>query len=196
MAEAADRPASPRLVLASASPRRLELLRLAGLEPEVRPADIDERPHPGEPPASYVARLAREKAERCAHAPDEVVLAADTTVAVDGEPLGKARDADEAEGMLRRLSGRRHTVRSGVAVVADGAVTDRVVSTDVWMAALTDAEIAAYVATGEPIGKAGGYAIQGRAAVLVARIDGSWTNVVGLPMVETRELLRAAGVTR
>lgn len=160
----------------------------------MRPVDIDERPRPAEPPTDYVARLAREKADRARRAAREVVLAADTTVAVDGEPLGKAADSADAARMLRRLAGRRHTVHSGVAVVSGDTVAERVVSTDVWMAELSEDEIAAYVATGEPIGKAGGYAIQGRAAVLVERIDGSWTNVVGLPMTQTRDLLRAFGV--
>ena len=190
-ADAAGRP----LALASASPRRLDLLRLAGVEPVVCPVDVDETPHPAEDPVAYVRRLAREKA-RCATAPaGSVVLAADTTVALDGEALGKPRGEADAIAMLQRLRGRAHTVSTGVAVVdAAGAIAETVVTTEVVLAPLTDAAIHAYVATGEPLDKAGAYGIQGAAAVFVASINGSWTNVVGLPVVETLELLRAAGV--
>ena len=185
----------PVLVLASGSPRRVELLRLAGLEPVVRPPDIDESRRAGEGAVAYVARLARDKA-RCA--PVEagtVVLAADTAVVLDGDLLGKPSDAEDAAAMLMRLRGRSHRVSTGVAVLtAAGALAETVVTTEVAMAPLTDAAITGYVATGEPLDKAGGYGIQGRAAAFVARIDGSWTNVVGLPLVETLDLLRDAGV--
>lgn len=187
--------ADSSLVLASASPRRLDLLRLAGLEPLVCPADIDESRRPDEPAVAYVARLAREKA-RCAPVePGTVVLAADTAVVLDAELLGKPGDAAEAVAMLRRLRGRAHRVSTGVAVVPPGGgLAETVVTTEVVMAALSDAAIDAYVATGEPLDKAGAYGIQGRAAAFVERIDGSWTNVVGLPLVETLDLLRDAGV--
>ena len=183
-----------RLILASASPRRLELLRLAGLEPEVRPANIDESPLDGEDAVPHVLRLARDKA--CAIAPDgAVVLGADTTVTVDGAVLGKPRDADEAVRMLSTLRGRSHVVWTGVAVAAPGdRVVETVVSTEVEFAPLSDAAIAAYVATGEPLDKAGAYGIQGRAAAFISRINGSWSNVVGLPLVETLDMLRDAGL--
>ena len=181
-------------MLASASPRRVELLRLAGLEPAVRPVDVDETRLPGEDPATYVRRLAVQKA-RAAPVDGSVVLAADTAVVVDGDVLGKPADADDARTMLRRLSGCAHRVSSGVAVRGVGGdVSTLVVTTEVVMTTLSDAAIAAYVATGEPLDKAGGYGIQGRAAAFVERLDGSWTNVVGLPLVESLRLLRAAGV--
>ena len=188
--------AEPRLILASASPRRLELLRLAGLEPVVSPADIDEALRAGEEPAAYVERLAREKARAISADTGAVVLGADTAVVIDGEILGKPRDAQEAVAMLRRLRGRDHIVSTGVGVVnAAGSAAATVVTTAVVMAPISDAAIDAYVATGEPLDKAGGYGIQGRAAAFVTRIEGSWTNVVGLPLVETLELLGAAGIT-
>jgi septum formation protein len=185
---------APRLILASASPRRLELLRLAGLEPVVQPADIDETPLHGEDPVPHVLRLARDKA--CAvTADDAVVLGADTTVVLDGEVLGKPADAATAVAMLSRLRGRTHTVWTAVAVTDPlGRVAETVVSTEVVFAPLSDAAIAAYVGTGEPLDKAGAYGIQGRAAAFIPRINGSWSNVVGLPLVETLELLRDAGV--
>jgi septum formation protein len=183
------------LVLASGSPRRLELLRAAGLEPLVRPPDVDEAPRPGEAPVPYVARVARDKVRAVPREDGEVVLAADTTVVIDGEPLGKPADAAHAADLLRRLTGSAHHVTTAVAVLdAAGALTESVVTTEVRMVALDDAAIAAYVATGEPLDKAGAYAIQGRAAALVERIDGSYTNVVGMPLVETLRLLAAAGI--
>ena len=183
-------------MLASGSPRRRELLLLAGLEAVVRPADVDETQHDGEDPISYVVRLAKLKACAVPAAEDEVVLAADTTVVLDGQILGKPRDAEDAVAMLQRLRGRAHTVSTGVAVAQpSGAVAETVVTTDVVMAPISDAAIRAYVAGGEPLDKAGSYGIQGQAAAFVARISGSWTNVVGLPVVETLEMLRDAGVT-
>ena len=185
-----------RLVLASGSPRRRELLQLAGLEAVVRPADVDETQHDGEDPISYVVRLAKLKACAVPAAEDEVVLAADTTVVLDGQILGKPRDAEDAVAMLQRLRGRAHTVSTGVAVAQpSGAVAETVVTTDVVMAPISDAAIHAYVDGGEPLDKAGAYGIQGQAAAFIARISGSWTNVVGLPVVETLEMLRDAGVT-
>ena len=187
--------AEPALVLASASPRRRELLRQAGLDPQVRPADIDETPLDGEDPVAHVVRLARAKACAVPAAEDEVVLAADTVVIQDGAVLGKPRDEPDAAAMLRRLRGRTHTVVTGVAVAQRSRViAETAVSTEVVFAAISDAAIAAYVATGEPADKAGAYAIQGGAAGFVTRINGSWTNVVGLPVVETLDLLRNAGV--
>ncbi len=161
----------------------------------MRAVDVDESRHDGEDPITYVVRLAKAKACHVSGAPDEVVLAADTTVVLDGEVLGKPRDEADAVAMLTRLRGRTHTVSTGVAVEArSGALAQTVVTTEVVMAPLTSAAIEAYVATHEPLDKAGAYGIQGRAAVFVARINGSWTNVVGLPVVETLELLRDAGV--
>ena len=182
------------LVLASASPRRLDLLRLADLEPVVLPAEVDETPAEGEDPVSLVVRLARDKA--CAVRPPagSWVLGADTTVVIDGQVLGKPADAEEAVGMLERLRGRTHRVATAVAVrQPDGGLVETVVTTEITMAPLSDAAIAAYVATGEPLDKAGAYGIQGRAAAFVSRVNGSWTNVVGLPLVETLDLLRDAG---
>lgn len=183
--------ADARLVLASESPRRLELLRLAGYEPVVRAAGVDEAAVAGEVPAAYVARLARSKALAVARAGNEVVLGADTAVVADGEALGKPVDAADARVMLARLCGREHEVLTGVAVRGrDDSLEETVVATTVLLTALTDEAIARYVATGEPLDKAGAYGIQGIGATLVERIDGSWTNVVGLPVVETVRLLR------
>lgn len=187
--------AEPSLILASASPRRLDLLRLAGLEPVVCPADVDESRRSDEAAVAYVTRLARDKARCSPVEPGCVVLAADTAVVLDAELLGKPRDPGEAVAMLRRLRGRTHRVSTGVAVVTPGGgLAETVVTTEVVMAPLSDAVIDAYVATGDPLDKAGAYGIQGRAAAFVVRIDGSWTNVVGLPLVETLDLLRDAGL--
>lgn len=192
---AAEPQPPPRLVLASASPRRRELLELAGLDPVVVPADVDEAALPGEDPVAYVARVARAKADGAPVAGGAVVVAADTTVVLDGHRLGKPRDAQDAVAMLRRLQGRGHLVLSGVAVLRPGGqIAQTVVTTQVVMAPLSREAIDAYVATGEPLDKAGSYGIQGRGAAFVARIDGSWTNVVGLPLVETLDLLRDAGI--
>ena len=182
-------------MLASASPRRRELLASVGLEPtQVRPADIDESPLPGEQAEAYVLRLAQGKARAIAHA-GELVLAADTVVTIDGALLGKPRDSADAAGMLRRLSARGHGVATGVAVFdpVSGQLESRVEVTRVIFAPLDDAEIDWYVASGEPMDKAGAYAIQGRAALFVERIEGSYSNVVGLPLATTYQLLTAAG---
>jgi septum formation protein len=187
--------ARPELVLASASPRRVELLALVGITPDrIDPADIDETPLKDETPPRLAARLASEKAcavaERSA---DAVVLAADTVVAVGRRLLEKAADEAEAVRFLKLLSGRNHRVFTGVAVVANGKLTRRVVDTRVTFKVLSDAEIAAYVASGEWKGKAGGYGIQGRAGAFVSRIVGSYPAVMGLPLYETVNLLAGAG---
>ncbi len=177
---------SERLVLASGSPRRRELLAGLGVVFEVRPADIDESVAPDESGTAYVARLARAKAEAVARS-GEVVVAADTTVDLDDELLGKPADANEARSLLTRLSGRTHQVHTGVcvrrhAVDGDAHVRHAVVTTEVTFAPLPPTWIEWYVATGEPFDKAGGYGMQGSAALFVARIDGSPTNVIGLPL--------------
>jgi septum formation protein len=185
-----------RLVLASSSPRRRELLATLGVEFEVRPADADETPREGEAPEPLVLRLALAKA-RAAARPGEIVLGADTIVALDGEPLGKPADDAAARAMLARLSGRHHQVWTGVALVERTARGAReralAVVTDVVFRALEPAEIASYVASGEPLDRAGAYAIQGGAAAFVAGVDGSWSNVVGLPVGAVRELLARHG---
>ena len=182
------------LVLASASPRRRDLLRTAGFDPEIAPADLDERPRDSEAPDTYVARLAVDKA-RAGWRSGEVTIGADTTVACDGRMLGKPSTPGMAVDMLRRLSGRTHRVLTGVAVAdPSGRVEHVVVTTRVVFDRLTPEAIAGYVASGEPLDKAGAYGIQGRAAAFVERIDGSYTNVVGLPLVETVRLLGAAGL--
>ncbi len=186
---------NPPLVLASASPRRLALLRSLGLDPELRPVDLDESPLPGETPAVHVARLAEAKASAAAAPPAAVVLGADTIVAVDGLLLGKPPDGDAAAVMLRRLSGRAHEVATGVCVRSAGGVATEVVTTTVWFRPLADDEIAWYVGTGEPLDKAGAYGIQGAAAAFVTRIDGSPTGVIGLPLAEVTAMLRAAGLS-
>ncbi len=186
------------LVLASASPRRTELLTAAGFEFLVVPADVDETPRALERPADYVVRVAEDKARAVASRfPGHVVLGADTTVVVDGDILGKPADHADAVRMLGRLQGRSHEVLTGVAVVRGGVVTRVVSTTHVWFAPMTDTDIADYVQSGEPMGKAGAYGIQGRAARFVTRIDGSYSNVVGLPVAVVHEMLgengRAAG---
>lgn len=186
-------PSEPRFVLASASPRRAELLAAAGFAFTVDQADVDETPLLDEPAGHYVLRLAEAKA--CAVAarhPDQAVLAADTTVVLDDEILGKPADAVEAAGMLKRLQGRAHEVLTGVALVGDGVPRMALATTRVWFAAMTPDEIAEYVASGEPMDKAGAYGIQGRAARFVTRIDGSHSNVVGLPVAVVYALIRAS----
>jgi septum formation protein len=188
--------APPRLVLASASPRRAELLARLGLDPTIRPAHVDESPHPDEPPADLVVRLAATKAAAVVDPdrPDEVVLAADTEVVIDARVLGKPRDREDAATMLRALSGRTHEVITGLAVQRGASARLTQVTTRVTFRALTATEIDWYLATGEPSDKAGGYALQGAGAVLVERIEGSDTNVIGLPLAETVALLREAGL--
>lgn len=185
----------PELVLASASPRRVELLALVGITPDrVDPADIDETPLKDETPARLAARLAVSKSQvAAARSPDAVVLAADTVVAVGRRLLEKAADEAEATRFLKLLSGRNHRVFTGVAVSAAGRTTQRVVDTRVSFKVLSDAEIAAYVASGEWRGKAGGYGIQGRAGAFATRLVGSYPAVMGLPLFETVNLLNGAG---
>lgn len=186
---------SPRLILGSASPRRQELLAQMGLTPdEVRPADIDETPLKGERPRAYCNRVTAAKANAVPRAPGEVVLTADTTVAVGRRILGKPEDAAQADAFLRLLSGRRHRVITAVAVVGDGGLRTRDVVTAVKMARLSDAEIARYLATDDWQGKAGGYAIQGPAGAFIPWISGSYSAVMGLPVHETARLLAHAGV--
>ncbi len=183
-----------RLVLASASPRRASLLRSAGLDFDVRPADADETPLPDEDPRRYALRVAHAKARDVPRAAGEAVLAADTVVALDGRILGKPADADEARRTLAALSGREHRVHTAVVVVAGGRFHTRTVTTRVRFRALTPHDIDAYVATGESFDKAGGYGIQGHGGALVARLTGSYTAVVGLPLEETLVLLGRADV--
>jgi len=181
------------LLLASASPRRRELLERVGLPVEVRPADVDESTLAGEAPAAYVRRIARAKAEAVPRAAGQWVLAADTTVTIDGAILAKADSSGEAAQMLRALSGRVHQVMTAFVVLGEGVVREGMVTTDVEMIAIDDATLAAYVASNEWRGKAGAYALQGIAAALVRRVTGSVTNVIGLPLVEVLEVLREAG---
>ena len=190
---------SPALVLASASPRRLDLLRqIAVIPAQVDPADLDESPAKGELPMPHARRLAEEKARAvAARHPDCFVLAADTVVACGRRILPKAEDAATARKCLTLLSGRRHRVHGGVCLIApDGKIRQRLVSTIVTFKRLTQAEIDAYVASGEWDGKAGGYAIQGLAARHVRAISGSYSNIVGLPLFETAALLEGAGFFR
>jgi len=187
-------PDHPTLILASGSPRRAELLRAAGIAFEACTADVDETPWEHELPEAHVRRLATAKAEAVsAHKPDRMIVAADTIVVFGGQILGKPRDAEDATRMLRLLSGARHTVVTGVAVIADGGTRVAVESTDVWFAELSKAEIAAYVASGEPIDKAGAYAVQGLASRFVERIEGMYSNVVGLPVARVYRMLADAG---
>ena len=185
----------PELVLASASPRRIELLALVGITPDrVEPADIDETPLKDETPSRLALRLAVTKAEAvAARSPDAVVLAADTVVAVGRRLLEKAADEAEATRFLKLLSGRNHRVFTGVAVAAGGQTRRRVVDTRVSFKVLSDAEIAAYIASGEWRGKAGAYGVQGRAGAFVTRLVGSYPAVMGLPLFETVNLLNGAG---
>ena len=180
-----------RVVLASASPRRRALLEGVGLAVQVVPADVDETPVPGESPREMVARLARAKAAAVGPRAGAVVVAADTTVDLDGVSLGKPADAAEAEAMLRSLAGRAHLVHTGVAVVGATGSSHVVVTTQVVFAPIDDATVAWYVGTEEPYDKAGGYAVQGLAARFVEAVSGSLTNVIGLPVEETMALVRA-----
>jgi septum formation protein len=189
------------LVLASASPRRRELLIQAGFSFTVCPAHIPEDPFPNEDPIAYVTRLAREKAEAVFRdlsskesAPPQVVVGADTTVTLDNHILGKPSDPSDAARMLRLLSGRTHRVITGVAVVTADSTEVAAEVTAVRFLTLSEEEIAAYVATGEPMDKAGAYAIQGRAARWIPRIEGCYFNVVGLPLALVATLLESSGI--
>jgi septum formation protein len=185
-----------RLVLASASPRRLDLLQQVGIVPgEVEPADIDETPLKGEMPTGHATRLAEAKARAVApHHPGAYILAADTVVACGRRILPKAEDAATARACLALLSGRRHRVYGGIALITPaGKLVVRRVLSQVAFKRLSDAELSAYVRSGEWLGKAGGYAIQGKAAALINWISGSYSNVVGLPLYETVHLLAGEG---
>ena len=187
---------TPLLVLASASPRRLDLLRQIGLEPDqVDPADIDEVPRPGELPPAHAIRLAEQKARAVMpRHPGAFVLAADTVVACGRRILPKPVDSATARSCLKLLSGRRHRVHSGIALAGpDERLTLRRVDSQVAFKRLSEAEIAAYLCSGEWRGKAGGYSIQGRAAALIRWVSGSYSNVVGLPLFETAQLLAGRG---
>jgi septum formation protein len=185
--------AEPQVLLASASPRRSELLRQVAITHAVRPVDIDESVRDGEAPSAYVLRLAESKAaalwQRLAAAERRPVLAADTTVALEGEIFGKPGSLAEARIMLGRLSGRTHEVHTAVAILHAGGAAARVNSSSVTFRALTAAEIDAYWRTGEPADKAGGYAVQGRAAAFISHMAGSYSGIMGLPLYETWELL-------
>ncbi len=183
-----------RLILGSSSPRRLELLAQIGIVPDaVLPPHIDEDPGPGELPLAYCRRIAREKAEAVTAEPGDVVLCADTTVALGRRILGKPADAGEAAAFLYQLSGRRHRVITAIAVRHGDRIWHREVTSAVKLKRLSDAEVNAYLATGDWQGKAGGYAIQGPAGALIPWIQGSYTGIVGLPVHETAQLLQAAG---
>lgn len=187
----------PHLFLASRSPRRAELLRQLGLDFEVLDVDVPEQRAPGEPALDYVSRVAREKAGagllQVVAVPGAVVIGADTEVVLDDEVFGKPADAAAAAAMLRRLSARRHRVLSALWCVSAGREEHAMSESTVEFAPLSEAAIAAYVATGEPFGKAGAYAIQGRAAALIRRLEGSYSGVMGLPLHETIELLGRFG---
>ncbi|MBZ0093358.1 MAG: Maf family nucleotide pyrophosphatase [Sulfuricellaceae bacterium] len=199
---------SNRIYLVSRSPRRRELLKQIGIVPEplllrsdlLRPADVDETPYSGEPVEDYVRRIARAKAETgWAHLlqrrlPKLPILAADTTIGLDGEIIGKPDDREHAEAILRRLSGRMHEVLTCVTMVQDEHIEERLAVSRVEFKALSEDEIKRYAASGEPFDKAGAYAIQGLAAIFVARLEGSYSGVMGLPLFETAQLLELFGV--
>jgi septum formation protein len=181
------------LVLASSSPRRAELLRAAGINFIVRAADIDETIKPDELPRDYVLRLSREKARAVARG-DDLTLGADTTVVINGQIAGKPFDAEDAARMLRALSGRWHEVLTGVTLTRAGKTVSDIASTRVKFAELSEAEINWYVSTGEPMDKAGAYAIQGYASLFIERIEGSYSNVVGLPVQLVYRLAGRMGI--
>lgn len=181
-----------KLCLASSSPRRADLLRSIGVEFEAIPADIDEARRPGEHPHAYVERMSREKVEAVA-VPGTLVLGADTAVVLGGDVLGKPGHPAEAAAMLRRLAGEVHHVVTGVAVSGEGGIESLVESAIVRMAAMTENEIAAYVATGEPLDKAGAYALQGRGGLYVEAVEGHPSTVIGLPLPAVRRLLARHG---
>ncbi|HEY2013771.1 MAG TPA: Maf family protein [Bryobacteraceae bacterium] len=180
------------LLLASGSPRRSEILRQAGIPFTVRVTPVDETPLDGEKPEDYVQRLAEAKALAVEPLPDETVLAADTTVVIDGEMLAKPSDSDDAARMLAKLSGRRHQVVTGICIKRGAETIRDWAATSVWFAPMTEDEIAEYVASGEPMDKAGAYAIQGLASKFVEKIDGCYFNVMGLPISLVYRHLNAA----
>ena len=180
-----------RLLLASASPRRAELLRAAGFAFDIQPANADETVHPGETAAGYVRRVAEAKASTVLpRAGDRLVLAADTTVVVDGSIFGKPVDGADAVRMLRALGNRRHSVLTAVTLAARARVITRVETTEVDFAPLSEREIEWYVASGEPMDRAGAYAVQGLASRFVTRVEGSYSNVVGLPVALVYDMLK------
>lgn len=182
-------------ILGSGSPRRLELLAQLGVRPDrVDPPEIDEDPKPGERPRDYCLRIAREKAQAFAPDPDDIVLCADTTVALGRRILGKPADAGEAAQFLLSLSGRRHQVITAVSVRRGAQIWVRDVVSQVRMKRLSDQELNSYLASGDWQGKAGAYGIQGPAAALIPWISGSYTGIVGLPLAETATMLRTAGL--
>lgn len=189
-----------RIYLASRSPRRAELLQQLGIVFEILPSDIDESVRENESPATYVVRLAKEKAAACLselqvrHRTMLPILAADTTVSIDGMILGKPESDEEAYAMLSRMSGRRHEVHTGIAVATEQGVEVALSTTHVEMGQLSDDEIKAYIATGEPRDKAGAYGIQGMAGVFIKHIEGSYSGVMGLPVYEAGQLLKNAGI--
>ena len=187
---------APRVILASSSPRRRELLSLIGIAHDVRPADIDESVAPGEQPEAHCERLAREKALTLARTVDRdaVIIGSDTIVVVDGAILGKPRDRSDAVRMLRMLSARSHVVLTAVAVARGMKIESGVERVGVTFRALTAADIDAYIATGEPLDKAGAYGIQGYGATIVERIDGDYFAVMGLALVRMIRLLARVGV--
>jgi len=183
-----------KLILGSGSPRRKELLAVMGVVPhDVRPPDIDEDPMPNELPRPYCMRIARQKAEAMAVGPDEIVLCADTTVALGRRILGKPADVSEAEAFLRQLSGRRHKVITAIAVRRADRAWFRDVVSSVRMKRLSEPELAAYIGSEDWRGKAGGYGIQGPAGAFIPWMEGSYPAIMGLPLVETAQLLEAAG---
>ena len=187
-----------RLVLASESPRRRELLSLLGLPFEIEPSDVDETPHPGETALAFVTRAAREKGEEVAgRIPDSVVLSADTIVSVDGEIFGKPVDEGQAAGMLRLLSGRQHDVYTAVSTIHATTNTrhEGLEQTRVWFSELPSEMIDDYIRRETVLDKAGGYGIQGFASVFIPRIEGNYANVMGLPLPLTYDLLTRYGIT-
>jgi len=189
---------NPRIILASNSPRRREMLRQIGLDFSIDPADVDERPIPGEGPESYALRVAEDKAAVAAQkACTGIVIAADTIVVVNGLVLGKPADVSDAERMLKLLSGRAHRVITGLVVrdASDGRFLSKTAVTTVWFRDLSYEEIRSYVMSGEPLDKAGAYGIQEKGALLVKKIDGCYFNVVGLPLSLLGEMLGEFGIS-
>jgi len=183
-----------KLILGSGSPRRLELLGVLGIEPDaILPPDIDETPLKGELPRAYCARVTRDKVQAVAAGPDDIVLCADTTVAMGRRIMGKPQDAGEAAKFLTDLAGRRHRVYTAIAVRKGGTLRERVVESRVQMKRLSDIELNGYLASGDWQGKAGGYSIQGPAGAFIPWISGSHSAIMGLPLAETAQLLAAAG---
>ena len=184
----------PPIILASSSPRRRHMLELLGLDFLVVVPDVDETPEPGEDPSAYVDRVARMKAAAVVAEPHWLIVAADTTVDVDGEILGKPLDREDARRMLWQLSGRVHQVHTGVVVRRHGTTISAVVATEVELASLSESAVEWYLGTGEPFDKAGAYALQGAGAALVTRVSGSVSNVVGLPLTLLVDLAHRVGV--